>query len=71
MVNQALRLAEKDVEHVLPSFLVIDNNQVPALRIGASWRPAGSLSDLQQRVAADFSALCEPSNAFGVFLQPL
>jgi hypothetical protein len=47
----------------LPGVGVLDDDQVPALRVGACRSPAACFGDLQQGLAIDFLALFEAPDA--------
>tara|TARA_B100000929_G_scaffold287145_1_gene273352 strand:- start:756 stop:1148 length:393 start_codon:yes stop_codon:yes gene_type:complete len=56
-------LLDKNVDHSIPYYRVINDDKIPALGIGTGWSPPSRFSDRQQRVARDMLATLKLANA--------
>jgi hypothetical protein len=63
VINQPIRLRQKDFERLLAQRHIIDDNEVKTLRICTRGGPARRFSDFQQNAAIDCSAGRETTDA--------
>jgi putative thioredoxin len=70
VIDQSLRLAQEYVEHRLLFSGIVDDNEIPGLRVGPGRPPPAGFGDLEEFVAADGLAFFEFSDAAAAADQP-
>ena len=58
MIDQALGLPQEDGHHFVAHLRIVDDDEIPALHIGAGRRPAPALDDALQHIAVNVA--CRP-----------
>ena len=63
MIDEPLRLTQKYVQHGFLGVSVVDDDQIPALSIGAGWGPSARFGNFQKGFTVYFFSLFKSSDA--------